>query len=106
MPLKKKLELARLSSYVIFPHLKKVKKTITPNKSSSSKKYTIKDETVVEYQISENSATKPIREKSFFHGLRLYDFSDARFKITKTKDEIEQTEEYLNVLTKHLNKLS
>ncbi|WP_294962410.1 hypothetical protein [Sulfurimonas sp.] len=107
MPIKKKLELARLSSYVVFPHLKKTKKTITPNKNkSSSKKYMIKDETIVEYQISQNSTTKPIREKSFFEGLRLYDFSDGRFKITKTKDEIDQTEEYLRIITKHLNKLS
>lgn len=106
MPLKKKLELARLSSYVVFPHLKKIKKTIIPNKSTSSKKYTIKDETIVEYQISANSVTKPIREKSFFEGLRLYDFSDGRFKITKTQDEIDQTEQYLKIVTKHLNKLS
>ena len=37
---------------------------------------------------------------------RLYDFSDGRFKIIKTKDEIDQTEEYLKTVTKHLNKLS
>lgn len=106
IPIKKKLELARLSSYVVFPHLKKVKKTIVPNKDSSSKKYTIKDETIIEYQISNNSAKKPVREKSFFEGLRLYDFSDGRFKITKTKDEIELSELYLTTVTKHLNKLS
>jgi hypothetical protein len=106
MPLKKKLELARLSSYVVFPHLKKVKKTITQNKGASSKKYTIKDEIIVEYQIKESSYTKQIREKSFFEGLRLYDFSDGRFKITKTQDEIDQTEQYLKIVTKHLNKLS
>lgn len=106
MPLKKKLELARLSSYVVFPHLKKVKKNITQNKSTSSKKYTIRDEIIVEYQIKENSYIKPIREKSFFEGLRLYDFSDGRFKVTKTQDEIDQTEQYLKIVTKHLNKLS
>lgn len=106
IPLKKKLELARLSSYVVFPHLKKVKKTITPNKNKSSKKYIIKDEAIVEYQIKESSYRKPIREKSFFEGLRLYDFSDGRFKVTKTQDEIDQTEQYLKTVTKHLNKLS
>jgi len=106
MPIKKKMELARLSSYVVFPELKKVKKTIIPNKDLSSQKYTMKDETVIEYQISENSAKELVREKSFFEGLRLYDFSDGRFKITKTKDEIDLTEQYLKVVAKHLNKLS
>jgi len=107
MPVKKKLELARLSSYIVFPDLKKKKKTITKNPNKlSSKQYIVKNEIVVEYQIAMTAVLKPIREKSFFNGLRLYDFSDGRFKIIKTKDEIEQTEEYLTIITKHLNRLN
>ena len=93
MPVKNKLELARLSSYVVFPNL---------NKNNIK----TKNEALIEYPVSRSSVLKPVREKSFFNGLRLYDFSDGRFKITKTKDEIEDTEKYLKVITKHLNRLS
>ncbi len=81
MPVSKKLKLAQLSSYIIFPNLQG------------------KDPI-----ISEKTARKPIREVAFFKGLRLLDFSDNRNKIKKTDEEIEFTENYLSLITEELSK--
>lgn len=82
MPVTKKLELAKLSSYVIFPKLRGDEKLI----------------------INEKAAAKQIREVAFFKGFRLLDFTDSRTKIKKTDDEIQFTEKYLVTVTKHFNK--
>jgi hypothetical protein len=78
----KKLKLARLSSYVIFPELK--------NNEN--------------FKITEYTAKKKIRERAFFKGLRLLEFTDNRLKITKSDEEIEFTETYFKELTFYLNK--
>lgn len=80
--LSKKLKLARLSSHVIFPELKN-------NKS---------------FKVTEYTAKKPIRERAFFKGLRLLEFTDNRLKIIKSDEEIESTEAYFKELTFFLNK--
>lgn len=78
----KKLNLARLSSYVIFPELK--------NNEN--------------FKVTEYTAKKPIRERAFFKGLRLLEFTDNRLTITKSEDEIKSTEAYFKELTSNLNK--
>lgn len=84
IPLTKKLELARLSSYIIFPKLRGNEKQI----------------------VNEKTAAKPIRESAFFKGFRLLDFTDNRTKIKKTDEEIKLTENYLATVTKYFNKYS
>jgi len=81
MPETKKLKLSQLSSYVLFPHLKK-----------SQPIYSIK------------SARKPIREIAFFQGLRLLEFTDNRTKINKTQEEIDFTQTYISIITSYLQK--
>ena len=56
MPVTKKLRLAQLSSYVIFSRLRDIDK----------------------YIVNEATAIKPIREASFFKGLRLLEFTDCQ----------------------------
>lgn len=82
-PLEKVLELAKYYSFVIFPDIPKKRDLISLYK-----------------------AKKQIREKSFFKGLRLYEFTDNRLKIERPKDEVKFTEEYLLEVTKQLNRLS
>lgn len=82
-PLKKVLELAKYYSYVMFPDIPKKRALISLDK-----------------------AKKPIREKSFFKGLRLYEFTDNRLKIVRPNDEVKFTEAYLLEVTKQLNRLS
>jgi len=84
MPVTNKLKLAQLSSYVIFPKLRGIKKLI----------------------VNEKTAIKSTREVAFFKGLRLLEFTDNRTKIKKTEDEIKFTENYLVTVTKYLNKYS
>ena len=84
IPTTKLLKLAQLSSQVLFEPLREIDKPL----------------------INQKTATKVLREVSFFNGLRLMDFSDMRKKLKKTNDEIEFTEEFmrhlLNNLLKHL----
>ena len=80
--LTKKLKLARLSSYVVFPELKNN----------------------TEFEVSEYTAKKPIRERAFFKGLRLLEFTDNRLKITKSDEEIKFTESYFEIYTFFLDK--
>jgi len=82
-PIEKVLELAKYYSYFMFPNI--------------SKKCDF---------ISLAKAKKPIREKSFFKGLRLYEFTDYRLKIVRSKEEVQYTEAYLTEVTKQLNRLS
>lgn len=82
-PIKEALELAKYYSYFMFPDIPKKRDLISLDK-----------------------AKKPIREKSFFKGLRLYEFTDNRLKIERPKDEVKFTEEYLLEVTKQLNRLS
>lgn len=82
-PLKDVLKIAENSSYIVFPDIPKTNNFISLEK-----------------------AKRPIREKSFFKGLRLCEFTDNRLKITRPKDEILCTETYLIVVTKELNRLS
>lgn len=82
VPLAKVLELAKYYSYFMFPDI--------PKKDF----------------ISLEKAKRPIRERSFFKGLRLYEFTDNRLNIVRPKDEIQFTEEYLIEVTKQLNRLS
>lgn len=82
-PIEKVLELAKCYSYFMFPDIPKKRDLISLAK-----------------------AKKPIREKSFFKGLRLYEFTDNRLKIVRPKDEVQFTEEYLIEITKQLNRLS
>lgn len=84
IPPTKKLKLAQLSSYVLFPNLRG-KETLL---------------------VQPKMASKPIREIAFYKGLRLLEFTNNHTKIKKTDDEIEFTEEYLSTITKHLNQLS
>ena len=84
IPVTKKLKLAQLSSYVIFPKLRDIEKFI----------------------VNEKAAIKPIREVAMFKDLRLLDFTDNRSIIKRTNDEIKFTEEYLVKVTKYLNKYS
>jgi len=79
----KKLKLAKLSSHVLFPHLKD-KKSI----------------------INKTTAKKPTREIAFFKGLRLLEFTDNRTKITKSEDEIKFTEKYISIVTQEMIKLT
>lgn len=82
-PIKDVLELAKYYSYFMFPDIPKKRDLISLDK-----------------------AKKQIREKSFFKGLRLYEFTDNRLKIVRPKDEVKFTEEYLLEVTKQLNRLS
>lgn len=66
IPITKALKVARLSSFVIFPELQNTKSIC-----------------------SIETARKPIRERAFYKGLRLMDFSDSRLKIKKTSKETE-----------------
>jgi len=84
IPVTKKLKLAQLSSYVIFPKLR--------DKEN--------------FLINERAAIKPIREIAMFKDLRLLEFTDDRSIIKRTDNEIKFTEEYLITVTKHLNKYS
>ncbi|MFZ3053805.1 MAG: hypothetical protein WA099_10385 [Sulfuricurvum sp.] len=84
MPVTKKLKLAQLSSYIIFPQLRGNQKLI----------------------INEKTATKPIREIAMYKNLKLLEFTDNRTIIKRTDDEIKSTEEYLTKVTGFLNKYS
>lgn len=46
----------------------------------------------------------PIRERAFFKGLRLMEFTDKRLKITKSEEEIEYTERYLTAVNANLRR--
>ena len=83
IPITKALEIAKLSSKVIFPELQNMN-TIC----------------------SIETARKPIRERAFYKGLRLFDFSDMRLKIERSKEEIEETEAYFEEVIKTLKRLS
>lgn len=47
----------------------------------------------------------PIRERSIFDGLRLLEFTDNRTKITRSSEELEETELFLSTFLKQLNSL-
>lgn len=83
VPVKDALEIAKYLSFIIFPDISKQRNIVSLER-----------------------AKRPIREKSFFKGLRLYEFTDNRLKITRPKDEIAFTEEYLTEVTRQLNILS
>lgn len=80
-PLEKVLEVAHLSSMIIFPEL-------------IGKGPLVKKE----------KAKVPIRERAFFKGLRLFEFTDRRLKIERPDEEIAFTERYLSEVTKELNR--
>ncbi|WP_345972235.1 hypothetical protein [Sulfurimonas diazotrophicus] len=80
-PLGKVIEVAHLSSMIVFPEL-------------------IGKEPLV----NTAKAKVPIRERAFFKGLRLYEFTDKRLKIERSDEEIAFTERYMLEVTKELNK--
>ena len=82
IPTTKLLKLAQLSSLVLFEPLRGNNKPL----------------------INQHTATKALREVSFFNGLRLMDFSDMRKKLKKTDDEIKFTEEFMNHFINNLSK--
>lgn len=84
IPLKKALKVARLSSYVLFTELRNKPNPI----------------------ITIDTAKKPIRERSFYDGLRLHEFTDNRLKIKRSIEEINDTESFLKIFTDTLKGLS
>lgn len=84
IPIEKALKIAELSSKVLFESLRKRKKSLC----------------------SIETARKPIRERSFYKGLRLCDFSDNRLKIKRSQEEIDFFTEYLTLIIKQINHLS
>ena len=79
IPITKALEIAKLSSFVIFPELQTMKPIC-----------------------SIETARKLIRERAFYKGLRLFDFSDMRTNIKRSQEEIENTEKYFKEMIKNL----
>ncbi|QOY51395.1 hypothetical protein [Candidatus Sulfurimonas baltica] len=84
VPIEKALEVARLSSYYLFPSLRHIKEPIVPLEK----------------------AKQPIRERSIFNGFRLHEFTDKRLKINRSEEEIEFTEHFLKSFTNALKSLS
>lgn len=84
IPLDKALKVARLSSYFLFPYLRNKPNPI----------------------ISIDTAEKPIRERSFYDGLRLHEFTDNRLKIIRSMEEINDTESFLKTFISTLQFLS
>lgn len=84
VPIEKALEVARLSSYFLFPSLRHIKEPIVPLEK----------------------AKQPIRERSIFDGFRLHEFTDNRLKINRSEEEIEFTEHFLKSFTNALKSLS
>lgn len=83
IPITKAYEIAQLSSYVIFPELQKMKPIC-----------------------SIETVRKPIRERAFYKGLRLNDFSDMRLKIKKSQEEIDLFESFFEDIIIVLQRLS
>ena len=84
IPIDKALKIAELSSKVLFENLRNRKKPLC----------------------SIDTARKTIRERSFYKGLRLCDFSDNRLKIKRSQEEIDFFTEYLTLIIKQINHLS
>lgn len=84
IPVNKVLKVAQLSSYYLFEGLR--------NKNI--------------LLISKDTAKNEIRERSFFNGLRLLEFTDKRFKIVRSHEEIQDTELFLKIFTDTLKPLS
>ncbi len=84
VPIEKALEVARLSSYYLFPSLRHIKEPIVPLEK----------------------AKQPIRERSIFDGFRLHEFTDNRLKINRSEEEIEFTEHFLKSFISALKSLS
>ena len=83
-PIEKSLEVARLSSYYLFPRLRHIKEPIVPLVKAKQK----------------------IRERSIFNGFRLRDFTDNRLKFHRSEEEIEFTEHFLKSFNDALKSLS
>lgn len=84
VPIEKALDVARLSSYYLFPSLRHIKEPIVPLEK----------------------AKQPIRERSIFDGFRLHEFTDNRLKINRSEEEIEFTEHFLKSFISALKSLS